>query len=78
MNYRVLATMLTVIEMNSTFARPSNAPPVNSNVDHVIHVFAILKCSPAEAFRNFTDSTLLASWLADRADVDPRIDLSTS
>lgn len=54
-------------------AEPEKTPAVNSNLDHVIHTSAVLKCSPAEAFRHFTDSALLATWLADRADVDPKI-----
>jgi uncharacterized protein YndB with AHSA1/START domain len=32
-----------------------------------------LKCTPAEAFRQFTDAELLSAWLADRADVEPKL-----
>jgi uncharacterized protein YndB with AHSA1/START domain len=49
------------------------AAPVHSNTGNLIHVTAVLRCSPAEAFRHFTDSGLLATWLADRADVEPKI-----
>lgn len=38
-----------------------------------LHAVAVLKCLPAEAFRQFTDSALLATWLADRADVEPKV-----
>jgi uncharacterized protein YndB with AHSA1/START domain len=59
--------------MNSARAQLSNRPSVNSNVDRVIHVVAVLKCSPEEAFRHFTDPTMLATWLADRADVVAKV-----
>lgn len=54
-------------------AAAADGPPVNSNLDHVIHASAVLNCAPAEAFRHFTDSKLLAEWLADRADVEPKV-----
>ena len=54
-------------------AETDKAPPVQSNAGNLIHATAVLKCSPAEAFRHFTDSALLSTWLADRAEVDPKI-----
>jgi uncharacterized protein YndB with AHSA1/START domain len=59
--------------MSAISAELAATPRVNSNVDHVIHAVALLKCSSAEAFRQFTDSALLATWLADRADVEPKV-----
>jgi uncharacterized protein YndB with AHSA1/START domain len=46
---------------------------VQSNAGNLIHAQAVLRCSPAEAFRHFTDSKLLATWLADSAEVEPKV-----
>jgi uncharacterized protein YndB with AHSA1/START domain len=43
----------------------------SSNFGRVIHVQAVLRTSAAEGFRHFTDPELLASWLGDRAEVEP-------
>ena len=59
--------------MSAAAAESAATPAVNSNTGHVIHAVAVLKCSPAEAFRHFTDSALLATWLADRADVEAKV-----
>ncbi len=59
--------------LNEASERMEKNPSVHSNADNVIHAVALLKCSPAEAFRHFTDSKLLATWLADSADVEPKL-----
>lgn len=59
--------------MTTPAAEPDNAPSVQSNAGNLIHATAVLKCGPTEAFRHFTDSALLATWLADRADVDLKV-----
>ena len=42
-------------------------------MNDVVHVSAELNCSPAEAFRMFTDRDKLKVWLAEEADVDPQV-----
>ncbi|MEA2573113.1 MAG: hypothetical protein QOH93_411 [Chloroflexia bacterium] len=37
----------------------------------IIHVSALLRCTPERAFEFFTTNELLSSWLADSADVEP-------
>jgi len=38
--------------------------------DKIIHVSTNLNCSAEEAFKHFTDSTLLTKWLTKKADVE--------
>ena len=59
--------------MATPAAEADEAPPVQSNAGNLIHASAVLKCSPADAFRHFTDSALVVTWLADRAEVEPVI-----
>lgn len=42
-------------------------------MDEIIHVSAELNCSPGEAFEMFTDPGKLASWLAEEANVEPKL-----
>jgi len=42
-------------------------------MDEIIHLYEELKCSPAEAFKMFTENKKLAIWLTEEADVDPKV-----
>jgi uncharacterized protein YndB with AHSA1/START domain len=42
-------------------------------MDEIIHVSAELNCSPKEAFEMFIDPEKLASWLAEEANVEPKL-----
>jgi uncharacterized protein YndB with AHSA1/START domain len=42
-------------------------------MDKIIHVSAELNCSPNEAFEMFTVPEKLASWLAEEANVEPKL-----
>lgn len=41
--------------------------------DEVIHLSALLQDSPEQAFAYFTDNTLLSSWLAAAAEIEPQV-----
>ncbi|NLI97803.1 SRPBCC domain-containing protein [bacterium] len=42
-------------------------------MDKIIHTSVELNCSPAEAFRMFTDNEKLESWFAPQANVEPKL-----
>ncbi|MBI3289007.1 MAG: SRPBCC domain-containing protein [Elusimicrobia bacterium] len=42
-------------------------------VDRVIHLSALVKAPPAQAFSHFTDNEKLQSWLTTLADVEPKV-----
>jgi uncharacterized protein YndB with AHSA1/START domain len=47
--------------------------PEEHPMDAIIHTSARLPCTAHQAFRMFTESNLLAAWLADSADVEPKV-----
>jgi uncharacterized protein YndB with AHSA1/START domain len=47
--------------------------PEERPMDAIIHTSARLPCTAHQAFRMFTESNLLAAWLADSADVEPKV-----
>jgi uncharacterized protein YndB with AHSA1/START domain len=65
--------LFVITAMMAASAETGQDLPVNSNTGNLIHATAVLHCPPAEAFRHFTDSGLLAEWLADRAEVEPKV-----
>src|SRR5215203_3359800 len=68
---RIAIALLTMMATTSQSAE--QVLPVQANAGNLIHAHAILQCSLPEAFRQFTDSKLLATWLADSAEVEPKI-----
>ena len=42
-------------------------------MDKIIHASAELGCSPAEAFKMFTDKASLETWLTEEADIEPKV-----
>lgn len=43
------------------------------SMNKIIHVSAVLKCSPQHSFAFFTENKLLESWLTAVAEVEPRV-----
>ncbi len=42
-------------------------------MDRIIHLSVEVKCDTAQAFEMFTDNEKLASWLAELAEVEPKV-----
>ncbi|MBN2381036.1 SRPBCC domain-containing protein [candidate division WOR-3 bacterium] len=42
-------------------------------MNDIVHVSAELNCSPAEAFKMFTDNEKLKIWLTEEADVESKV-----
>lgn len=42
-------------------------------MDRIIHCIVRLSCSPDEAFEMFTVNARIQAWLAEQADVEPRV-----
>jgi hypothetical protein len=68
-----IVAMVALTQLKIAADQRDKMPVMHSNAGNVIDVVAVLDCSPAEAFRQFTDPKLLTGWLGDRADVEPKL-----
>ncbi|MEY2563354.1 MAG: hypothetical protein QOH88_1547 [Verrucomicrobiota bacterium] len=71
--FTCIVAIAVAIDPSLAADQTEKIPPMHSNAGNVIKAIAVLKCTPAEAFRQFTDAKLLGTWLGDRAEVEPKL-----